>query len=159
MILVVCCGDLVRIFSLTIETYSEHKYIEITDLFHSAVHNIDPASYTCEQKEAWAPTPPDYDFWFSRLNEKKPFLAIVGDRVAGFLELESNGHIDCAYTHPDFQRIGIASKLLDHSVAEAVKMNITRLYVEASLIAKPFFESLGFHASKKIRLNERALDL
>ena len=95
----------------------------------------------------------------SRLNEKKPFLAIVGDRVAGFMELESDGHIDCAYTHPDFQRIGIASKLLDKLVTEAVKINITRLYVEASLIAKPFFESRGFSCIKENQIERKGVRL
>jgi len=144
---------------INIEKYSEQKYIEVADLFHSAVHNIDSSVYNCQQKEAWASTPPDYDFWFIRLNEKKPFLAMVGNRVAGFMELESDGHIDCAYTHPVFQREGVAGKLLDHLVAEAIQNNIARLYVEASLIARPFFESRGFSFVKENEIARKGVRL
>ena len=75
------------------------------------------------------------------------------------MELESDGHIDCAYTHPDFQRVGIASKLLDHLIAEALKINITRLYTEASLIAKPFFEIRGFSCIKKNQIERKGVSL
>jgi len=70
-----------------------------------------------------------------------------------------DGHIDCAYTHPDFQRQGVASKLFDHLVTEAIQNNITRLYVEASLIAKPFFESRGFSFVKENEIERKGVRL
>lgn len=83
------------------------------------------------------------------MNTKKPFIAIIENRVAGFIELDADGHIDCTYTHPDFQGKGVASALYKHLLAEARRRNIKRLYVEASLIAKPFFEHRGFSVVKK----------
>ncbi|OGT73785.1 MAG: histone acetyltransferase [Gammaproteobacteria bacterium RIFCSPLOWO2_02_FULL_57_10] len=129
---------------MRIEPYSSSRAMEIADLFHAAVHAIDSSIYTPEQKEAWAPTPPDYAHWAGRLDTKRPFMAIIGDRVAGFMELDSDGHIDCTYTHPDFQARGVASALYAHLLEEALRRNMTRLYVEASFVARPFFERRGF---------------
>jgi putative acetyltransferase len=130
--------------TIDIQNYSEQWVKEITNLFYQSVHAIDSSVYTVEQKAAWAPTLIDYAFWLSRLEAKKTFVAIVNNHVAGFIELDADGHIDCTYTHPDFQGMGVASMLCEHLQAEAIKRNIQRLYVKASIIAKPFFEHRGF---------------
>jgi len=134
---------------LEIKSYSAEWAIEVADLFHQSVHAIDPSVYTPEQKEAWASTPPDYAKWSLRLDEKRPFVAIINGLVAGFIELDADGHIDCTYTHPNFQGMGVASALYAHLLAEAKLRNIERLYVEASFIAKPFFEHRGFSVIKR----------
>ncbi|WP_018151203.1 GNAT family N-acetyltransferase [Leeia oryzae] len=136
---------------IEIKSYSEDMAIEIADLFHAAVHNIDSSIYTKEQQEAWAPTPPDYDHWSVRLKNKKPFIAVIDGHVAGFIELDEDGHIDCAYTHPDFQRKGVATTLYNYLLIAARRRKIDRLYVDASHMAKPFFEQLGFTT---IKMNE-----
>lgn len=144
---------------MEIQSYSAKWAVEIADLFHKSVHAIDSAIYTSEQKEAWAPTPPDYVRWSERLNEKKPFIAIVNDRVVGFIELDADGHIDCIYTHPDFQGNGVATALYAYLLVEAKNRNIKRLYVEGSLIAKSFFEHRGFSVVKKNELSRNGVTL
>lgn len=132
-----------------IKTYSADKAGEVAELFYQSVHAIAPSLYTAEQKEAWAPTPVDYAAWSERLKAKQPLLAFIENRVAGFIELDDDGHIDCTYTHPDFQGRGVASALYERLLEDARARNIKRLYVEASLIAKPFFEHRGFSVIKK----------
>jgi putative acetyltransferase len=144
---------------MEIRSYSAKWAVEIADLFHESVHAIDSAIYTPEQKEAWATTPPDYESWSQRLNKKKPFVAIVNERVVGFIELDADGHIDCAYTHPAFQRNGVASALYERLLVEAKYKNINRLYVEASLIAKPFFEHRGFTVIKENMVKRNGITL
>ena len=117
---------------MTIQPYTATRSAEIADLFHQSVHAIDPALYTPQQQEAWAPTPPDYERWSERLARKRPCLAIVEGRLAGFIELDADGHIDCLYTHPEYQGMGIASALYAHLEAEARSRQLSRLYVEAS---------------------------
>lgn len=136
---------------MTIQPYTAARSAEIADLFHQSVHAIDPALYTPEQQEAWAPTPPDYVRWSERLAFKRPFLAIVEERLAGFIELDADGHIDCLYTHPEYQGMGVASALYTHLEAEARSRQLSCLYVEASRVARPFFERRGFSL---IRENE-----
>lgn len=134
---------------MDIQIYSAEKAKEIADLFHQSVHTIDTSVYTSEQKEAWAPTPTNYEYWSKRLKTKRPFMAIIDEKVVGFMELDADGHIDCMYTHPDFQGQGVASTLYEYLLSEAKKRDIKHLYVEASLIAKSFFEHHGFSVVKK----------
>ncbi|RDL43549.1 histone acetyltransferase [Marinomonas piezotolerans] len=137
---------------MDIHPYSETIAREIADLFYQAVHAIDSSIYSQAQKQVWAPEPINYEQWFARLNQKKPYVAIINQSVAGFIELDDDGHIDCTYTHPDYQGMGVATSLYKHVLAQARKRNLTRLYVEASLIAKPFFEKQGFAVVKKNEL-------
>ena len=129
---------------ITIELYMSAYATEITDLHHACVHAIDPCIYTLEQQEAWAHTPPNYPYWEKRLALKKPFVARVGEQIVGFIELEESGHIDCAYTHPNFQKCGVMSELYAYLESVAKQKGMKRLYLEASTVAKPFFEKQGF---------------
>ena len=129
---------------IKIQPFTADRSNEVADLFHQAVHCIDSTLYTAEQQEAWAPTPPDYFRWSARLTTTQPWLAMLDNRVAGFIELAADGHIDCFYTHPDFQRQGVASELYEHLCANAKSRGLNRLYVEASIVAKVFFERRGF---------------
>ena len=123
------------------------------------MHAIDPAVYTPAQQEAWAPSPVDYAQWRARLSTKKPFVAIIDNQVVGFIELDGDGHIDCTYTHPDFQGRGVASALYDYLLAAAKAAGIRRLYVEASLIAKPFFAQRGFVLVKQNEVRRNGVSL
>ncbi len=137
---------------LSIQIYDGKQANEIADLFYSAVHHISPEIYNKKQQDAWAP-PPDYEFWKARLEQKQPFVALINNRVAGFIELDADGHIDCAYTHPDFQRQGVASQLYQYLLEQAYEQKLNRLYVEASLVAKPFFEKQGFTTVQQNKVN------
>lgn len=134
---------------MNITTYTDDKAKEIAELFYQAVHAITPSVYSAEQKAAWASSPIDYAGWSSRLNKTKPFIAIIDNHVAGFIELSAEGYIDCTYTHPNHQGQGVASALYEHLLAQAKISGIKRLSVDASLIAKPFFERRGFSIIKK----------
>lgn len=129
--------------------YSPQYANRLTDVFYHSVHAIDIVIYSTEQKNAWAPLPIDYEKWAQRFNQKKPTILIVNESVAGFIELEHDGHIDCLYVEPSFERKGIATKLLNHAIATAQKSGITFLFVEASIVAKPLFEKLGFITERK----------
>lgn len=127
-----------------IRAYQSNDAHAIADLFHNAVHGIDSSTYSEAQKEAWAPTPPDYSDWQARLEETKPFVATLDNQIVGFVELSADGHIDCFYVHRDHQRKGIAQALFGHLFAVAKRNGVSRLYVEASKVAKPFFRKNGF---------------
>lgn len=130
---------------MNIIPYSEEYMCDVAMLFYRAVHSIDRNLYSLKQQEAWAPTPPDMGFWKNRLALKRPFLAVIDNQLAGFMELDEDGHIDCAYTDPDFQKRGVASALLKQVEEKAMSSHIQKLFVEASIVARPFFERRGFY--------------
>jgi putative acetyltransferase len=120
----------------------------------AAVHEIASAVYTPEQCLAWAARRPNHDHWKNRCELKRPFVAVVESEIAGFLELDTDGHIDCAYINPKFQRRGIMTRLVEHAVSTCFSMKIHRVYVEASICAKPMFEKVGFNT-----VSENIVDL
>jgi putative acetyltransferase len=71
-------------------------------------------------------------------------VAVIGSRLAGFSDLEPDGHVDMLYVHPDFQRRGVARLLLQHIERLASAAGMPRLYTEASITARPVFEAIGF---------------
>jgi putative acetyltransferase len=138
---------------MEIRSYRESDAVEIADLFHSSVHAVAAELYTDEEKEAWAPSPPDYPAWKLRLSTKKPFVAVKQSVIVGFIELEEDGHIDCLYVHKDYQSLGIGGQLLEYIIRTAGNRGIASFYTEASKMAMPLFKKFGFiYKSKNIIL-------
>jgi len=127
-----------------IRIYQQGEHVAIADIFTAAVHEIASRDYTPEQCLAWSNRHPNYEHWRRRCELKRPFVAIADSQIAGFLELDPDGHIDCAYINPKFQRLGIMTKLVEHALDTCFSFRINRVYVEASICAKPLFEKLGF---------------
>ncbi|GIU34690.1 hypothetical protein TUM4433_31100 [Shewanella schlegeliana] len=76
-----------------------------------------------------------------RLVSGRPFCC-------GFINLEthfnSRGYIDSLYVHPEYQRQGVAKRLYESLAQWAVSMAVPELFVDASKLSKPLFESMGF---------------
>lgn len=117
---------------------------DIARLFYQTIHEINSRDYSAEQIVAWAPENMDLDRWRESLTGKSVFVAEAAGRILGFAELEPSGHIDRFYCHSEYQGIGIGSGLLEQLVEEAVAAGISRLFAEASITARPFFERHGF---------------
>ncbi len=137
---------------------------QLADLFHAAVHSIDPAAYSPEEQEVWAPTPPDYRFWQTRMqtaDQRQTFIAITAGKIIAFMEYlpldtteaerlintkqqPTSAYIDCTYTHPDYQGQGIASLLYNQLEAHAQKQKTKFLKVDVSKTAETFFLRRGF---------------
>jgi putative acetyltransferase len=144
---------------MNIRAYSKRDAQQITELFHESVHAISDELYTSNEKEAWAPTPPDYETWEKRLEKKQPLVGLLDNRVVGFIELEIDGHIDCFYVHNKYQNCGIGSSLLEKVIQVANKNGLNSLYTEASIVAEPIFKKFGFVRQRRnrVKLNGQIL--
>ena len=127
-----------------IRKYQPGDHEAIAEIFTRAVHEIASEFYTPAQCRAWAARKPNPEHWATRCATKQPFVYVVNGRIAGFLELDPDGHIDCMYVHPDHARKGVASALIDVAVEACVATGVTMVYVEASHCARPVFEKKGF---------------
>lgn len=127
-----------------IREYRQGDHRAIAVIFTRAVHEIASKDYTPEQCLAWSGREPNPAHWEKRCAQKLPFVAVKDGEIAGFLELDPDGHIDCAYIHPKYQRRGIMTRLVEHAVEVSFARGAQKVYVEASIGAKPLFEKCGF---------------
>lgn len=116
----------------------------VVDLFARTVREINRRDYSPVQVGVWAPDNPDLDAWKERLSRGLVWVYEATETVVGFIQLEDNGHIDLLYVHPEYQRQGIASSLLEKVLAWALQKRLPRLFTEASVTARPFFERFSF---------------
>jgi putative acetyltransferase len=142
-----------------IRNYQHGDHVAIATIFCRAVHEIACGDYTLAQCAAWSDTKPNPEHWEKRCERKQPFVSVVNDEIAGFLELDPDGHIDCAYVNPDFQRRGVMSGLVRHAIGVASAMKLPRLYVEASIGARCLFGRLGFQVltAQEVAIGEERL--
>ena len=127
-----------------IRNYSSDDADALTDIFYDTIHTVAIEKYTQEQVNAWAPMPVNYDYWRQRLKQLPPYVAEIDGVVVGFITLTPSGHIEWTYTHKDYQRRGIASALYEYLEERAEAQKLSRLTVNASKFARPFFEKQGF---------------
>ncbi|MEH2280970.1 MAG: GNAT family N-acetyltransferase [Nostoc sp.] len=132
---------------------------EIMKLFYDTIHEVNIHDYTEEQVAAWAPGNMDIEVWIKSLGSKFTYVAEEQSKIIGFGELEANGHIDRFYCHKDFQRKGVGKKILEQIELKATSCGVKKLFTEASITAKPFFESQGFFVIKKQEVERRGQKL
>lgn len=116
----------------------------LLDLFRDTIRRVNCRDYSPEQIAAWASDDIDPLRWAERFTGRfVPVAEAVGQPI-GFAELEANGHIDRVYVSADHQGQGIGRQLLEAVLAEARRLGLARLFTEASITARPFFERQGF---------------
>lgn len=116
----------------------------IMALFHDTVRTINIRDYDSAQVAAWAPDRMDYDLWLGSLVAHHTFVADEDNQIVGFADWEDNGHLDRFYVHKDRQGLGVGKHLLDVVERSARERGIKRMFTEASITARPFFERQGY---------------
>ena len=86
---------------------------------------------------------------FSLSNAKN---ILKNEKIVGFAEFESNGHIDCFYVHHEWIGKGVGRALMKEIFIRAKKSNIKRVFVDVSITAKPFFREKGFKVINENRV-------
>jgi putative acetyltransferase len=129
---------------MNVRLYQPHDAAAVAHVFTESVHSSGAADYSPEQLLAWAPKPADIEHWRRKLSKLICFVAEIDSRIVGFVTFEPNGHLDHLYVHSRFQRQGVASALYRRLENEARPRAIHRIFAEASITARPFFERAGF---------------
>ena len=144
---------------MSIRPYRPADAALLASLFRAAVCSVAPGDYTAPQARAWASSLIDEAKFAERCAVKSTWVAEIEDRIAGFSDLESDGHIDMLYVHPHLQRRGVAPALLGHIEKLARALGLARLYTEASITARAVFERMGFRviASQSVAVHGESL--
>ncbi|OBY25947.1 GNAT family N-acetyltransferase [Leisingera sp. JC1] len=133
----------------------------LAQIFHDAVHGIGARDYSLEQLSAWSPEPAPADVWASRAADgRRVFVAADGqDQPQAFIELETDGHIDCFYCRPQAAGNGTGAALYQRLETEARSLGLKSLYVEASEAACRFFLRQGFTVEVRREIERRGVTL
>ncbi|WP_264552367.1 GNAT family N-acetyltransferase [Flavobacterium sp. N2038] len=129
---------------------------EMQQLYIETIQSVCKNDYNPEQIEAWIYGVKNTDRWVEVIETQFVLLAIIENQIAGFGTLKGGNYIDFFYIHKDFQRQGIAAKLLIELELEAKNQHSKIITSDISITAKPFFEKKGFITKaeqKNIRLN------
>lgn len=119
------------------------------ETYTASIRTLAAPYYTPEQLAAWAPVPPDPVRWQERLARLHTLVAESDGVLAGFASYTLDGYLDFLFTHPDFARRGVASRLY-HRVESALHaVKVRRVSAHVSLAARPFFERHGFHVERE----------
>ncbi len=113
------------------------------EVFHEAVREA-AIAYSEAQRAAWSPAPRSGEAWVARLGAQQVWLAEADGRIVGFLTLTPEGYVDLAYILAGAQGQGLFRRLYGAIEAEARARGLTGLWTDASLHAKPPFETMGF---------------
>ena len=117
----------------------------------SAIEAIGPRAYSPEQVAAWRSRHPGPGRYRELIAAGTTILVAAddGDKPVAYTLLEKDGHLDHLYCHPDHTRQGLADRLLAEAEVLARRWGVERLFTEASDLARPAFERVGYTVSHK----------
>ncbi|NKB45130.1 MAG: GNAT family N-acetyltransferase [Alphaproteobacteria bacterium] len=124
----------------------ETDLVSLMALFQISVETQGAEHYSSEQVHAWASRATEATFGDFILIPTT-FVAIDDSGPMGFCGYARDGHITSLYIRPDCAGQGIGKKLLTHVLEDARAHDVTDFHVEASAMAIPLFEKLGFEKS------------
>lgn len=122
-------------------------------LFYETVHTVNAAHYSPAQLDAWATGEVDLAAWDASFRAHHSLVAMEGEVLLGFGDMDDTGYLDRLYVHKDHQGEGIATALCD-----ALEGGHPGPYTtHASLTARPFFEGRGYRVIREQQVERRGL--
>src|SRR5262249_40970432 len=140
-----------------IRSYRSSDLDALINIFLRAIREVASKDYDAAQIKAWAQA--DRDKWATRRSASPTWVALTEQEPIGFSDLEPGGHIDMMFVHPCHQGVGVATALLETVEAAARELGLSRLFTEASITARPFFEARGFRVVTPQRVAIRGVAL
>lgn len=122
---------------------------EMQKLYVDTIKNICINDYNQEQIAIWTSSVENTIRWLNIFEKQHVIIAEYREMIVGYCTLDAGGYLDLFYVHKDFQRKGIANKLLLEVEQRAVELNYDVLTANVSITAKPFFEKNGFTVVKE----------
>jgi putative acetyltransferase len=127
----------------SVRSYEPDDAEATIDIFLRAIREVASKDYNPAQISAWAKVD-DAEIWAQYRASRPTWLAMDGSKPIGFTDLKSDGCLDMMFVSPDYQGKGVASLLLATVENAAREQRLQRIFTEASLTARPFFERKGF---------------
>ncbi len=118
----------------------------LAQLTLDAIRTTGAKAYSPEQVRVWSSGHHGPERIAARVEAGHLIFVIADERdvPAAYALLEPDGHLDMLYCSPKHTGRGLASQLLAHADGEARALGVTKLYTEASELARAAFERAGY---------------
>lgn len=140
---------------MKIRNYKPSDCKEMAELFYHTIHTVNAKDYTEEQLNVWATGQVDLEKWNQSFLEHYSIVAVDGDRITGFGDIDETGYLDRLYVHADHQNQCVATAICD-ALEQTAPGNIT---THASITARPFFEKRGYKVIKEQQVERQRIFL
>jgi putative acetyltransferase len=135
--------------ALSFRPYLPRDAETLASLFAESVLTLGEDYYSEGQLAAWASRVEDMEAFSASLAGMTTILAETEGETVGFASLKDDKHIEMLYVLPDAARQGIGRALVNVMELLAGKRGTDALSVDASEVAVPLFEKLGYEAQKR----------
>jgi putative acetyltransferase len=115
----------------------------MTNVFASAVENTSEF-YTVNQRAVWVSQSLRPAFWEELIRTHHILVCFEMNALVGLIAFSSRGEVSMLYILPQFQRRGIASRLIAIISEYAHEEGYAHVKVDASLYLRPLLLKLGF---------------
>ena len=85
---------------------------EVTSIFRNTILHVCSKDYSEKHIKVWASGADDIEKWKERIHKFYFIVAEIENVVVGFAYLTKGNYFDGLFIHKDYQRLGIASKLM-----------------------------------------------
>lgn len=139
--------------------FAQHSDLpEMQHLYVETIKNVCNKDYDAAQIAVWTSSVENTERWHNVLRQQIVIIAEKNNKMVGYGTLKDN-YIDFFYIHKDFQRQGIADKILTQIETQAQKMGHSSLSSDVSITARPFFEKRGFSVLKEQQNIRKGIEL
>ncbi|WP_455810441.1 GNAT family N-acetyltransferase [Clostridium butyricum] len=128
----------------------------LAELFYHTVHAVNMRDYTDEQLNVWATGRVNLVEWNKYLSANYTLVAVEGDIMVGFGDIDKTGYLDRLFVHKDYQNQGIATAICDDLEGA---FDVTKITTHASITAKTFFVSRGYKVIKEQQIIRNGIAL
>jgi GNAT superfamily N-acetyltransferase len=127
---------------LVIRKAEREDAIAAWDIRNAAILTQCTGHYSEEQLAAWTAGEMTDDFVQSVA--RSWYVATLNDSVVGTGMLDdANGQVDAVFVRPDSMGRGVGSAIMAHLESRAVESRLTRLTLDSTLNAAPFYRKCG----------------
>ena len=123
---------------------------QIARLFHETVREVNVRNYSSNQVRVWAPDDIYFRNWVEVCSNRFTYVADDEGVIAGFGEVETNGHIDCFYCHKNYQRCGVGRQIYRAIEAKAVELPVRVVLQKLVEDRKLLGKEVSYAAAPKI---------
>jgi len=132
---------------------------KIQELYVSTILESCKNDYTESQIAAWISSVVNEERWQGALTREFFLVAEDGDKIIGFGALEDGNYLDFMYVHHDYQRLGLAERILIALEKEASRLGAKEITTDASKTSMPFFEKKGFNYIRENKKHVNGLEI